>query len=145
MRISDWSSDVCSSDLTLIEAMLVGTPIVATRSGGNIEALRDGDIGQLVQPESASALAAACQRYCDSPAFAKSMADRARTDACSRFGEDAHARQIMAIYDRMLSRNPASAVEHRQLTRGGATNGRAGRSEEHTSELQSLLRTSYAV
>src|SRR3546814_11239012 len=85
MRISDWSSDVCSSDL---------------------------------QPESASALAAACQRYCDSPAFAKSMADRARTDACSRFGEDAHARQIMAIYDRMLSRNPASAVEHRQLTRG---------------------------
>src|SRR3546814_8094871 len=85
---------------TLIEAMLVGTPIVATRSGGNIEALRDGDIGQLVQPESASALAAACQRYCDSPAFAKSMADRARTDA---------------------------------------------RSEEHTSELQSLMRISYAV
>src|SRR3546814_12728169 len=32
---------------TLIEAMLVGTPIVATRSGGNIEALRDGDIGQI--------------------------------------------------------------------------------------------------
>src|SRR3546814_7247585 len=43
---------------TLIEAMLVGTPIVATRSGGNIEALRDGDIGQLVQPESASARSA---------------------------------------------------------------------------------------
>src|SRR3546814_18022838 len=58
---------------TLIEAMLVGTPIVATRSGGNIDALRDGDIGQLVQPESASALDAACQRYCDSPAFAKSI------------------------------------------------------------------------
>src|SRR3546814_19483978 len=82
MRISDWSSDVCSSDL----------------------------------------------RYCDSPAFAKSMADRARTDACGRFWEDAHARQIMAIYDRMLSRNPASAVAHRQITRGGATNGTAGHS-----------------
>src|SRR3546814_19563139 len=105
MRISDWSSDVCSSDL-------------------------------LVQPESASALAAACQRYCDSPAFAKSMADRARTDACGRFGEDAHARQIMAIYDRRLSRNPASAVAHRQLTRGGATNGRAGWTPSSTSEAR---------
>src|SRR3546814_20713964 len=61
---------------TLIEAMLVGTPIVATRSGGNIEAFRDGAIGQLVQPESARAPAAALQLHCHSPAFSKSLSDR---------------------------------------------------------------------
>src|SRR3546814_19247483 len=42
---------------TLIVDMLVGTPIVATRTGGIIEALRDGDLGQLVQTESDSVLA----------------------------------------------------------------------------------------
>src|SRR3546814_1274333 len=44
---------------TLVEAMLVGTPIVAARSGGNIEAL-EGGIGLLVEPDDAGALARAC-------------------------------------------------------------------------------------
>ncbi|MCF8709894.1 glycosyltransferase family 4 protein [Rhizorhapis sp. SPR117] len=100
---------------TLIEAMLVGTPIVATRSGGNIEALRDGEIGQLVAPESADALAAACLRYCESPAFARLMAHRAERDARMRFGEEAHARRIMEIYERMLAgKAGASACSQRQ-------------------------------
>ncbi|PNQ02041.1 glycosyltransferase, partial [Sphingobium sp. SA916] len=44
---------------TLVEAMLVGTPIVAARSGGNVEAL-EGGIGLLVEPDDAGALARAC-------------------------------------------------------------------------------------
>ena len=87
---------------TLIEAMLVGTPVVATASGGNIEAIQDSTIGMLVPPEDPVSLADAAAILVDWPQAAKSMAVAASADARSRFGEELHARQIMAIYDQML-------------------------------------------
>jgi glycosyltransferase involved in cell wall biosynthesis len=36
---------------TLIESMYLGTPVVATRHGGNIEAISDGLTGFLVEPD----------------------------------------------------------------------------------------------
>lgn len=89
---------------TLIEAMLVGTPVVATASGGNVEALRDGALGMLVPPEDASALADAAAVLIDWPASAKSIATAAQSDARRRFGDELHATQIMSIYDEMLGR-----------------------------------------
>ena len=94
---------------TLIEAMLVGTPVVATASGGNIEALRNGAIGMLVRPENPVALADAAAILTDWPEAAQSMAAAAAADARARFGEELHARQIMAIYDQMLGREGQGA------------------------------------
>ena len=87
---------------TLVEAMLVGTPVVATRSGGNVEAIVDGMTGLLVAPEDADALAAACARLLDEPALADALALAATQDARARFGEQAHADAVMAVYDEML-------------------------------------------
>lgn len=83
---------------TLVEAMLVGTPIVATRSGGNTEALRNGELGLLVPPEDADALAEACARLAEDPEQARRFADRAQSDARTRFGEDRHAALVEAAY-----------------------------------------------
>jgi glycosyltransferase involved in cell wall biosynthesis len=102
---------------TLIEAMLVGTPVVATASGGNREALCDGTIGMLVPPENARALADAAAILIDWPAAAAAMAAAASADARRRFGEERHAAQLMAIYDEMLgvaSAEPAAADQRRQ-------------------------------
>ena len=88
---------------TLIEAMLVGTPVVATRSGGNIEALLGGAVGMLVAPEDSQVMANALIDLFDHPAFAKDLAQHARQDAQRRFGDKRHAEQIMAIYDRLLA------------------------------------------
>ncbi|UXC90070.1 glycosyltransferase family 4 protein [Sphingobium sp. RSMS] len=79
---------------TLVEAMLVGTPIVAARSGGNVEAL-EGGIGLLVEPDDAGALA----RACADPGDVRAMALRARADARARFSEAAHCAKVCAIYE----------------------------------------------
>lgn len=87
---------------TLIEAMLVGTPVVATASGGNTEAIHDGRNGLLVPPEDAKALAVACRLLLSNPRRYREIADTARSHARSRFGEAVHARAVMALYSEML-------------------------------------------
>src|SRR3546814_3207529 len=96
MRISDWSSDVCSSDLQNVSA---GTDKRQRRVG-----------------------LARC--HC-------------RHDVDAR------------IDGAIVVRRPAHEGEDRAWTEGddarAAVDDRVSRSEEHTSELQSLMRISYAV
>jgi glycosyltransferase involved in cell wall biosynthesis len=89
---------------TLIEAMLVGTPVVATRSGGNIEALRGGSLGLLVPEDDAEAMAGKLANLLDQPDFCETLASLAGQDARARFGEARHAAQIMGVYDRLIAR-----------------------------------------
>src|SRR3546814_9797047 len=97
MRISDWSSDVCSSDL--IRTIANGSPYIATLPAHHA-GMRAIDEEVL---EISSAHVAAAIR-------------EALRELESRIG-----RVVLACVARM------------------------GRSEEHTSELQSLMRISYAV
>src|SRR3546814_5329982 len=101
MRISDWSSDVCSSDLLNIAehnlSMLSPSPLNSFRAAG-------------VAPP-------ALQRM-----FRRSIT---AVDCTSRSVRDIHVRRR----DPCRFRVPTAR----------------SRSEEHTSELQSLMRISYAV
>src|SRR3546814_1289735 len=98
MRISDWSSDVCSSDL---------------RDGCETHAARgDRDDADLYRPASPRRRA----RGADRPSGGRAALD----------GRPCHRR--VAPVDRQAR----AAID-------------AQRSEEHTSELQSLMRISYAV
>src|SRR3546814_9320355 len=114
MRISDWSSDVCSSDL------LVGTP----------RFLRSQDIdvspaeGALDQHE-AQAQTTVLVSVDGAVAGVLAIADAIKPDARDAVAE-LKARCIIPV---MLT----------------GDNERTARSEEHTSELQSLMRTSYAA
>src|SRR3546814_1896716 len=99
MRISDWSSDVCSSDLQQDHPGEDGSG--RSRSPGALSALR-----QLHVPEA---------------------------------GGEGKGLQRLSVADRQGL--AYRAVPEPQ--RGGR--GVARRSEEHTSELQSLMRISYAV
>ena len=88
---------------TLIEAMLLGTVVVAAASGGNLEAVRDGVTGFLARPDDPGALAAATLRVLENPALRESVAEAARRDTVGRFGLREHADAIMRVYDAMLS------------------------------------------
>lgn len=60
----------------LIEALMLGLPVVATRAGGNPELVKDGDNGLLVPPGDTEALAAALVRIMGDPVYAASLAER---------------------------------------------------------------------
>src|SRR3546814_9963619 len=100
MRISDWSSDVCSSDLCVLLAQM----------------LASGDF--LRQPPQRAADGILCPRP-DRPGCA---------GARCRDATDLHQCLALGL--------------HARTDRRGSFRGR---SEEHTSELQSLMRISYAV
>ncbi|HUH15532.1 MAG TPA: glycosyltransferase family 4 protein [Gaiellaceae bacterium] len=53
----------------LVEALGVGTPVVATDVGGVTEVVRDGENGLLVAPRDPAALAAALERFFADPAL----------------------------------------------------------------------------
>ena len=87
---------------TLVEAMLVGTPVVATRSGGNVEALADR-CGLLVEPEDAAALADGVEAVLQDPDSTRQMVSHAAQSARQRFSEARHAQSIVRVYDELLS------------------------------------------
>src|SRR3546814_7341165 len=102
MRISDWSSDVCSSDLL-------------ERGDAHLRHFRIGHQPQL-------------------------MAASRRNRASRQNGEDENQR------DRAFHRRHSLAISFDDSQKGGLPGLTCPRrSEEHTSELQSLMRISYAV
>src|SRR3546814_7964663 len=116
MRSSDWGSDVCSSDLTTVDAAGV-RPVRRLRQR----------------------LAGAADVVPTAAATPRARPDRAGFVPAAPTGSRTRLRQL----DR---RSVADARE--DLDCGAARpaiRSRAGRSEEPTSELQSLMRISYAV
>src|SRR3546814_7330663 len=96
MRISDWSSDVCSSDLWMRTT-------------------------------------------------AASPPGRATVSAMTMWSYCSHTQRLEQRSGLAIRRFRASAAPTDGVKDAASTSGCCGRSEEHTSELQSLMRISYAV
>jgi len=79
--------------------MAAGTPVVATRSGGIVETVRDGETGLLVAKNDAQALAEAIIQLLDNDALRESMGRAARARALGHFTWDRIAERAYAIYE----------------------------------------------
>jgi glycosyltransferase involved in cell wall biosynthesis len=90
-----------------IEAMAVGTPIIASRLGGSIETVIDGETGFLVQPNDAVGLAGMIKSALSNPAGLADMGLRARTHVRTRFTVDHCCAAEASAYLRLLSAQPA--------------------------------------
>src|SRR3546814_5778809 len=105
MRISDWSSDVCSSDLLL----QLGLDVLGHRHH-LFDALHHASL--------------------------RLLGSHAVTSASGKASSAAFTTGVDLTQSSVSARSFASASR---------TDGAPARSEEHTSELQSLMRSSYAV
>jgi glycosyltransferase involved in cell wall biosynthesis len=82
----------------LLEAMQQGTPVVATRVGGNAEAVEEGRTGFLVPADAPDALARACLALLEDPALARRMGEAGRARVRERFGLEAQVEAHLACY-----------------------------------------------
>jgi glycosyltransferase involved in cell wall biosynthesis len=98
------SECVENAPMGVLEAMMVGRPVVATRMGGIPEQLRDGVDGLLVRPGDAQALAAALRQLADSPEAADRMGRAAAQRARELFGAERHTRSLLDVYSSVLRR-----------------------------------------
>src|SRR3546814_10511474 len=120
MRISDWSSDVCSSDLPLLQLGL---------DPGH------GDVAGQPVAQEALELADLEEEVLRLAQFRRGAADH----GVGRFelGRRVRRAAVLAVVA-VLVRRAAVGADALDVAVGQ-------RSEEHTSELQSLMRISYAV
>ncbi|PZP53962.1 MAG: glycosyl transferase [Agrobacterium fabrum] len=81
----------------VVEAMMCGRPVVATRGGGVTEIIRDGETGLLVPPGDASALSAALGCILSHPALATRLGQRGREDVTERFSLEETCRSVCAL------------------------------------------------
>src|SRR3546814_3951449 len=116
LRISDWSSDVCSSDLGVSEPALVEAGVHA--AGG------------------------------DELVVAAALHDASRVHDDHQIGVLSGGEPVGDAHDRAARGEPVEGAGEDLLGLGVDRGGRLvedeKRSEEHTSELQSLMRISYA-
>jgi glycosyltransferase involved in cell wall biosynthesis len=89
----------------LIEAMACSLPCVATRVGGNGEAIVDGINGHLVASEDADAMAERMQRLLQDPEFARRTGAEARQTVESRFSIRSMMDRLIGVYDELLAGN----------------------------------------
>src|SRR3546814_1109815 len=137
MRISDWSSDVCSSDLALVgadDARPVQRGRARARIVVGIEAGLEGaekarrDVADLDRPHAPALVVEGIET------------GRAGLEALAHQGHGPRpAGRVEARVINCLDQRLDPLLLHPSIP------SRVPRSEEHTSELQSLMRISYAV
>jgi glycosyltransferase involved in cell wall biosynthesis len=86
---------------TVLEALAVGTPVIATSVGGVPEVVHDGDNGLLVPPGDAPALAAAIRRLDEDDALRRSLRDAARPSV-SHLSEERVLSQLIELLDGVM-------------------------------------------
>lgn len=95
---------------TLLEAMAVGLPVVATRISGSEDIVTEGENGLLVPPGDAHALALAISQVLADPVRAAAMGRNARRFVEQRCGLRRIADDYVQLYHRILKNGAGSCV-----------------------------------
>lgn len=84
--------------LVVLEALASAVPVVASASGGHVEAIEDGRTGLLVETGSPAQLASAIGRILTEPELQQRLVGAGRAEAAERFSEAGLAPRLRDIY-----------------------------------------------
>lgn len=90
---------------SLVEAMAAGVPIVATRVGGIVDAVADGDNGLLVPVQGAAELTGALRQLATDAPLRERMGDIGRTRARERYTAREAVKSLENMYETLLREN----------------------------------------
>jgi glycosyltransferase involved in cell wall biosynthesis len=88
---------------TVIEAMLVSTPIVASDSGGHQKIVKSGKTGYLVPEDDVQMFSRTIKNVLQNKNLAQSISANALTEVSSRYSIARHAKKISIIYREILN------------------------------------------
>jgi glycosyltransferase involved in cell wall biosynthesis len=106
--------------MALLEAMSASLPIVATKVGAVPNILSTPEIGSLVAPGDAEALAAAIRMFIVDPARRESVGREAKKQVEERFSAAAMAKKYVDLYSEILVRKGENARRFSPSTRNDA-------------------------
>ena len=112
LLVPSWSEPFGRS---VIEAMAMGTPVVATDVGGPAEIIEDGLTGTLLPPRRPEAWAHALRRLVGDGQATQQMCAAARAKVQEHYGAKAHAASMVSLYRQLLAGEAASDASERGL------------------------------
>lgn len=89
---------------TVMEAQILGKPVVASRVGGIPEMIESGKTGILVEPGDATALAGALQQLVENRDLRHQLGSRAARWGAKAWSADRMARRVLHLYERAVAR-----------------------------------------
>jgi glycosyltransferase involved in cell wall biosynthesis len=96
------SSHLEGLNTSVLDAMSLGVPVVATRAGGIPELVQDGQTGLLAAPRDPSALASGMLAMLDDPARARRMGEAGR-ERSHAFSVERMVRETLDVYHRVIA------------------------------------------
>ncbi len=88
---------------TILEAMATALPVAATRVGGNVELVRDGENGHLFEVGDANTLKQLLERYIEDPAVRLREGERSRALAVENFSLKAMVDSYQGAYENLMA------------------------------------------
>lgn len=88
--------------LTIIETMLQGKPVIASRIGGIPEIVDDGVTGLLFEPGNEGELAEKTRYLWERPVLCQKMGEAGRKKALSEYSPEIYYERLMAVYNKAI-------------------------------------------
>jgi len=100
----------------IVEGMLAGKPVIATRGGGASEILTDKVTGYLIAPGDARQIAVAIRTILDDPYDAAAVAERGREHARQKYSKEALLNSIEKVIGQVIDKRgwPCDHSENRE-------------------------------
>ncbi|RYH09296.1 glycosyltransferase family 4 protein [Tropicimonas sp. IMCC6043] len=91
------SKNTASGHITLLTAMMLGVPVIATRCDSIADYVTDGDTALTVPPEDPVALRDAMERVAEDPELRAGLAQRAHSAWKTRYSDEAAGRNLAKV------------------------------------------------